>query len=140
MNTETNNSVLIVDDDKANLLELIHILRPEYKLYSAKDGVSALKLARENKPDLILLDIVLPGLSGYEVLAKLKESDNTNDIPVIFITGISETEDENTGLSLGAADYIRKPFARLVVLRRVRHQIEIVNLRRELLAAKNMEK
>ena len=132
MNTKANNSLLIVDDDKANLLELIHLLRPEYKLYSAKDGVSALKLAQENMPDLILLDVVLPGIDGYEVLAELKKSDKTKEIPVIFITGMSEGEDENIGLSLGAADYIRKPFVKMVVLRRVQHQIEIVNLRRKL--------
>jgi len=101
-------------------------------LYSAKDGISALKVAEDNLPDLILLDVVLPGMSGYEVFAELRKSDRTKEIPVIFVTGISENEDENAGLSLGAADYIRKPFVRMVVLRRVQHQIEIVNLRREL--------
>jgi len=137
MDTNVNNSLLIVDDDKANILELIHILRPEYKLYFAKDGVSALKMAQENLPDLILLDIVLPDMNGYEVLTELKNSDKTKEIPVIFLTGISETEDGNAGLSQGAADYIRKPFAHLLVLRRVHHQIEIVNLRRELRQIKN---
>jgi len=132
MNNEVTNKLLIVDDDKANLLELIHILREKYKVYSAKDGVSALKVANENLPDLILLDVVMSGMSGYEVLAELKKSDKTKDIPVIFITGVSENEDENVGLSLGAADYIRKPFAPMVILHRVQHQIEIVNLHREL--------
>jgi len=132
MDTNTNNSLLIVDDDKAYLFELIHILRPEYKLYSAKEGISALKVAEENIPDLILLDIVLPGMSGYEVLAELRKSDKTKNIPVIFITGISEADDEYMGLNMGAVDYIQKPFNHKVVLNRVRQQIDIINLRREL--------
>ena len=132
MDTDTFNSLLIVDDDKANLLELIHLLRPKYKLSSAKNGISALKVAEENMPDLILLDVVLPGMSGYEVLAELKKSDKTKNIPVIFITGISEAEDKYIGLNMGAVDYIQKPFNHKVVLNRVRHQIDIINLRREL--------
>ena len=117
--------LLIVDDDSSNLMELIHILQPEYKIYSVKDGLSALKQAAMSLPDLILLDIIMPKMNGFEVLAELKKSDKTKNIPVIFITGIDNDSDEDIGLSLGAVDYIRKPFDPTVVKLRVRNQIQI---------------
>jgi len=129
---EKTNSLLIVDDDVSNLIELTHILQPEYKIQTSKDGVSALERAKKSLPDLILLDIIMPGMNGFDVLAELKNNDLTKDIPVIFITGISEGENESMGLSIGAVDYIRKPFDSLVVQLRVRHQIQIINLRRNL--------
>jgi len=129
---EKNNSLLIVDDDVSNLIELTHILQNEYKILTAKDGASALKRIKKTLPDLILLDIIMPDMNGFDVLTEIKKNDMTKDIPVIFITGISEGENESMGLSLGAVDYIRKPFDSLVVQLRVRHQIQIINLRRKL--------
>ena len=138
--TEKTNSLLIVDDDVSNLLELTHILQPEYKISTAKDGITALGLAKKAQPDLILLDIIMPGMNGFEVLAELKENELTKDIPVIFITGVSEDNNESAGLSVGAIDYIRKPFDAMVVTLRVRHQMQIINLRHDLeYAAKNAE-
>jgi len=129
---EKRNSLLIVDDDASNLMELIHILQPDYKVFTAKDGESAIKKAEKSQPDLILLDIIMPGMSGFETLAKLKESDNTNMIPVIFITGLTKSGNEDKGLALGAVDYISKPFEDTVVKHRVRNQIQISNLQRDL--------
>jgi diguanylate cyclase (GGDEF)-like protein len=121
------NSVLIVDDDKLNLKVLTNILSAEYTIYTAKDGPTALEMAEEYSPDLILLDIIMPGMDGYEVLAALKKSEKLRETPVIFITGLDSSADEEKGLTLGAADYISKPFNAMVTTLRVRHQIRIVN-------------
>ena len=129
---EKMNSVLIVDDDTSNLMELASILRQEYKIYAFKDGVSALEKANESLPDLILLDVVMADMNGFEVISALKKSDKTKDIPVIFITGVNESESEREGLAIGAVDYIRKPFDAMVVKHRVRLQIQIINLQRDL--------
>ena len=103
--------VLAVDDTPANLDILSAILRDDYKVKVARDGPKALDLAkREPKPDVILLDIMMPGLSGYEVCEQLKADPETSSIPVIFITAKTEIEDEQRGLALGAVDYITKPF------------------------------
>ena len=126
------NNVLIVDDDVANLYQLSQILRNKYRIHAVKDGVSALKEAAKHEPDLILLDLIMPGLNGVEVFSQLKGNKKTKDIPVIFITGLTTSADESEGLALGAVDYIRKPFNETVVKLRVDHQIDIVNLRRGL--------
>ncbi|MDR1654666.1 MAG: response regulator [Treponema sp.] len=117
-------SILAVDDEGANLIVLNRILSPEYSLYTAKSGTVALRLAGENRPDLILLDILMPDINGFEVLAALKENPSTQDIPVIIITGLDNADDEETGFSLGAADYITKPFKPVVVRARVKTQIK----------------
>ncbi|MDR2570915.1 MAG: response regulator [Oscillospiraceae bacterium] len=132
METIEKNKILIADDDLSGLLQLSHILQPEYTVYTAKDGVTALEIANSTSPDLILLDIVMPGMSGFEVLKELKNSEITKNIPVIFITGMSDSYNESEGFSMGAVDYIRKPYNDMVVMLRVRHQIRIVNLQRNL--------
>jgi len=129
---ERQNSLLIVDDDASNLMELASILKPEYKIYAVKDGKPALDKAHEALPDLILLDVVMPDMNGFEVLAELKRSERTKDIPVIFITGVNDSESEREGLAIGAVDYIRKPFNSMVVKHRVRLQVQILNLQRDL--------
>jgi DNA-binding response OmpR family regulator len=117
---EKHNSILIVDDDPSSLMELVSILKPLYKVYAVKDALSALSKANDARPDLILLDVVMPDMSGFEVLKELKKSEAAKNIPVIFITGVTDTESENEGLSIGAADYIHKPFNAKDVERRVR--------------------
>ena len=124
--SEKNFSILIVDDEKSNLDVLIHILSPEYNVQVAKSGPMALKRARENQPDLILLDILMPGLNGFEVLGELKEDDATRAIPVIFITGLANVKDEERGFRCGAVDYIIKPFNNSIVKARVRTHLRIV--------------
>jgi diguanylate cyclase (GGDEF)-like protein len=127
MNGAKKNSVLVVDDETSNIMVLTHILSPEYAVYAAKNGQDAIEVATEHVPDVILLDILMPGIDGYEVLAVLKNSDTTRAIPVIFVTELDNAEDEEKGLSLGAADYIRKPFKAAIVKLRVRNQIQILN-------------
>jgi putative two-component system response regulator len=113
------SGLLIVDDENANLAMLSRILCSEYALYAAKSGEAALRLAACKKPDLILLDIVMPDMSGFEVIKILKENPATRHIPVIFITGLEEIEKEK-GFALGAADYIVKPFTSQTVRERVK--------------------
>ena len=134
------NSLLIVDDDASSLMELANILKPEYTIYAVKDGRPAIEKAHEAMPDLILLDVIMPGMNGFDVLAELKSSRKTKDIPVMFISGVNDSESESEGLSIGAVDYIRKPFDAMVVKHRVRLQIHIINLQRELESAANIAK
>jgi len=121
------NSILIVDDEKANLLYLNHLLSENYIIYTARNAREAIERANEYHPDLILLDIVMPEMNGYETIAALKELKSCKDIPVIFITGLSNNDDEVKGLDAGAEDYITKPFKDPIVKLRVRNQIKIVN-------------
>jgi len=127
MDNKPKNTILIVDDEMPNLMALTRILGSEYTIYTAENGADAVKKAIEFLPDLILLDIVMPEMDGYEALAALKKSEETHKIPVVFITGLSSSEDEEKGLSLEAADYISKPFSAQTVRLRVKNQIQIVN-------------
>jgi diguanylate cyclase (GGDEF)-like protein len=127
MDTNKKNSLLIVDDDKSNLMMLSSILKEDYAVRVAADGESAISIAEKYLPDLILLDVIMPGLDGYQVFTALQNSDITSHIPVIFITGLDNTDDEKRGLQLGAADYISKPFDDMVVKLRIQHQIRIIN-------------
>jgi len=127
---KVQNSILIVDDEGPNIAVLARALGDEYTIYAAKDGTSAINMAKKHLPDLILLDVVLPDINGYAVLSTLKEMRETKEIPVIFITGLISSKDEEKGLALDAVDYISKPFSDIVVKLRVRNQIKIVNSRR----------
>lgn len=126
LNTERNFNILIVDDEKSNIDVLNGILRPHYKIYIAKSGPEAIKRAKANKPDLILLDIIMPEMDGFEVLSIMKEDDMTRDIPIIFITGLNNVNDEEKGFFLGAVDYITKPFNHSIVKARVKNHLQIV--------------
>jgi len=132
MSDTIRNSVLIVDDETANIITLTNILSPEYDVYAAKSGQDALTFIHENKPDVVLLDIIMPEMDGYKVISILKDSEATSSIPVIFITGLENKEAEKKGLDLGAADYISKPFSADIVKLRVNNQINIVNQTRAL--------
>ncbi|MDR3089585.1 MAG: diguanylate cyclase [Desulfobulbaceae bacterium] len=124
--TEQKNSILLVDDESANLLALNKILSSAYAIFMAKNGEQALKIALESKPDLILLDVLMPVLDGFETLARLKSDEATKDIPVIFITALSNDDDEEKGFVLGARDYIKKPFKAAIVRARVSTQMQLV--------------
>jgi len=124
---ERKNSLLIVDDENANLKILTHILGLEYTIYTATNGPNALEKAKEFLPDLILLDILMPGMDGYATLSEIKSCEEIKKTPVIFISGLDSEEDEEKGLSFEAADYITKPFKAPIVKLRVRNQIQIFN-------------
>jgi len=124
---DEKNRILIVDDDTSALIELASILQPDYKIYTVKDGDAALEKAAESVPDLILLDVVMPDMDGFEVLEKLQQNDITRDIPVIFITGTTGKDSEIKGLMAGAVDYVHKPLNETLVKLRVRHQLQLLN-------------
>ena len=126
MITNQKPSVLIVDDMPENIDILRGILKQNYKLKIATNGENALKIAKgQQKPDIILLDIMMPDMDGYEVCEKLKQDPVTQTIPVIFITAKTATEDEQRGFELGAVDYILKPFNSVIVETRVRAQLSV---------------
>jgi len=124
--------ILVVDDSRLNQALLCRILENDYTLVLADSGPEALKKVVDDPPDLILLDIIMPGMDGYEVLTELKNNDKTRDIPVIVITGLSRAEDEVKGLVLGAADYITKPFYEVVVKARVDTHLKIASQLRKI--------
>lgn len=131
MNQTARNRILIVDDVNENLHALMTILRDDYAIVAANSGEKALELAqRKPQPDLILLDIKMPGMDGYSVLARLKANPDTADIPVIFVTALAEAADEARGLTLGVADYITKPVNPDLLHLRVRIQLELQRHRR----------
>ena len=117
--------ILIVDDASTNIEILNEVLGAEYDSLFAMDGETALQIATDQIPDLILLDVVMPGLDGHEVCRRLKADPRTKGIPVIFISGLSEESDEAKGLEIGAIDYITKPFSPPIVRARVRNHLQL---------------
>ncbi len=118
--------VLVVDDAPDNLTLMSELLKGHYKVKVANSGEKALKIAlAEPHPDLILLDIMMPGMDGYEVCQRLQADAVTRDIPVIFLTAKAEADDERRGLELGAVDYITKPISPPIVLARVRNHLAL---------------
>ena len=131
-------AVLVVDDTPANIQVLMETLKDDYRIVAAVNGERALQLAASDPPpDIILLDIMMPEMDGYEVCAQLKADAKTRDIPVIFITAMSDTQDEAKGLELGALDYITKPISPPVVLARVKSHLELKQAR-EILKNQNV--
>jgi putative two-component system response regulator len=133
----TRPLILAVDDEASNLQLLRQILQDHYRLLFAKDGARALELARQEQPDLVLLDVMMPGMSGYEVCAALKAHPATASVPVIFVTALTETADEVEGFEAGAVDYITKPVSPPVVRARVRTHLSLVRM--EALRASRLE-
>lgn len=113
------STVLIVDDSPSNIRVMAAVLQERYRVKTATSGQQCLDMAIRHKPDLILLDIEMPGISGYDVLKELKQLDETRDIPVIFVTGRDNIEDEEMGLRIGAVDYITKPIRPVILSARV---------------------
>jgi putative two-component system response regulator len=117
--------ILVVDDSAENIHVLSELLRPEYRVLAATSGEACLRVASGAlKPDLILLDVMMPEMDGYTVLARLRDNPLTRSIPVIFLTALADADDEEHGLQLGAADYITKPITPALVLARVHTQLE----------------
>ncbi|RJP86607.1 MAG: diguanylate cyclase [Desulfobacteraceae bacterium] len=125
MKNQGRGKLLLVDDIKANVNILQLNLKTDYHIDVAFDGESALEQVAKNPPDLILLDIQMPGIDGYEVCRRLKNNKNTEKIPIVFITSKNEEEDETKGLELGAIDYIIKPFSMPIVKARVKNLMQM---------------
>ncbi|RLA24975.1 MAG: two-component system response regulator [Gammaproteobacteria bacterium] len=131
MNEKRTATLLIVDDIPENIDVLRGILKQDYKIKVASNGEKALKIAQsDSAPDLILLDIMMPGMDGYEVCRQLKANFSTANIPVIFVTAKGETADESLGFDIGAVDYITKPVSPPLVLRRVRTHLSLYDEKR----------
>lgn len=124
-NAKNMQKILIVDDTSANIMALGQELKADYKVFIATTGEAALEKALSNPPDLILLDIMMPGMDGYEVCMNLKARHETRNIPVIFITAKTAEEEETRGLEVGAVDYITKPFRLPIVRARVKTHLEL---------------
>jgi putative two-component system response regulator len=125
-NSETKQTVLVVDDTPDNLTLITSLLKDLYRVKIATHGNRALQIAFSNEPpDLILLDVMMPEMDGYEVCRLLKSDSQTAEIPVIFLTAKSEIEDELKGFELGAVDYIVKPISPPIVLARVRTHLRL---------------
>ena len=122
---DSKPTILCVDDTPANLYLLVELLKGAYRVKTATAGAQALQVAAASPPDLILLDVMMPGMDGYEVCRRLKADSATCDIPILFLTAKTQVEDEAHGLNLGAADYIHKPIRPPILLARVRHQLKI---------------
>ena len=123
-------TILIVDDAKENINVLAELLRPDFKIRAATNGEKALEIAfSDDPPDLILLDIMMPGIDGYEVCKRLKESTQTKNISIIFVSGKVSEEDIIYGFNLGAVDYITKPFSSVIVKARVGMHAELKRYR-----------
>jgi PleD family two-component response regulator len=126
MNGHNKFKILVIDDEKSNIIALTEILISDYKVLAVRNSLEAAKTAEEELPDLILLDILMPEKDGYTVLTEIKAAEKTKNIPIMFITGLGSINAEKKGLALGATDYITKPFHSSIVKLRVRNQIKIL--------------
>jgi len=137
--------VLVVDDEQANLMLLDTILRGTYDILLAQSASEAIDVVREQVPDLILLDVMMPGMSGFDLCRQLKADELYRDIPVIFITAMSDGDSELNGLQLGAVDYIAKPFfishvrQRIKIQLDLKHRNELLQQKRAALEARTLE-
>ena len=124
---DSRPTLLVVDDEPLNLQVLRQILQQDYQLIFARDGEKALALAQSEQPQLILLDIMMPGLTGLETCERLKQNPSTQDIPVVFVTALADDRDETEGFAMGCVDYITKPVSPPIVLARVKSQLSLVS-------------
>ena len=122
--TGTKNRLLIVDDEPTNIHILSNILSEDYEIRAANNGERAIEAAKSQSPDLILLDMIMPGLDGLQVCKLLRENEATKDIPVIFFTSMSDPANEELGLQAGAVDYISKPVSPPIVKARVKIHLQ----------------
>ncbi|MBF0573253.1 MAG: response regulator, partial [Desulfamplus sp.] len=125
MDINRKSKILVVDDNEFNIHLIASIFQDKYTLNVAMNGKDALKSVQQDKPDLILLDVMMPVMDGYEVCRQLKVDNSTKDIPVIFLTALSEEEDEMKGLDLGAVDYIVKPINPKLVEKRISNHLAL---------------
>ncbi|MCW7470579.1 HD domain-containing phosphohydrolase [Leptospira kanakyensis] len=128
MQINSKPKILIVDDEPTNLQILNEILQNDYTLLFAKDGLKGIELAESQEPDLILLDVMMPEVTGHEVCKVLKSNEKTKFIPVIFVTALTDVGDEEKGFGLGAVDYITKPVSPPIVKVRIKNHLSLVDV------------
>jgi putative two-component system response regulator len=131
--TRKNNIIMLIDDDQMCLDMGMEILKNKYTVYPIPSGEQALQILKKVTPDLILLDIAMPVMDGYEVINKLKQEKETKDIPVMFLTSHTDPGNELDGLSMGAIDYITKPFSPLLLVQRIDNHLSIISQRKYLI-------
>jgi len=131
--TGTTNIIMLIDDDEMCLNMGMEILKNKYTVYPVPSGERALQILKKIIPDLILLDIEMPVMNGYEVIKKLKQEKETGDIPVIFLTSHNDPGNELDALSMGAIDYITKPFSPLLLVQRIENHLSITSQKKELI-------
>jgi len=129
--------IFVVDDNNGNLIACRNILKPHYEVYPAQSAEKMLELLEHIKPDLILLDVEMPDVSGYEAARKLKSNDGYKNIPIIFLSARSDSTSEMEGFNLGALDYIHKPFISHLLLRRIEMHFSLIAYRKILSEIKN---
>lgn len=122
------STILVVDDEPNNLQLMRQLLRDDFQLFFAKNGQHALELANRYQPNLILLDVMMPEMDGYQTCNALKRSPLTRDIPIIFVTAMSDTGNEQQGLDLGAVDYVTKPISPAILLSRIKTHLSLVKV------------
>jgi len=130
--TRTNNIIMLIDDDQMCLDMGMEILKNKYTVYPIPSGEQALQILKKVIPDLILLDIEMPVMDGYAVIKKLKQEKETKDIPVIFLTSHADPGNELDGLSMGAIDYVTKPFSPLLLVQRIENHLQVISQKKEL--------
>lgn len=125
------NKVLIVDDEDINIDVLRNALSDDYNIYAVKDGHKCIEIMKKIRPDIVLLDVIMPEIDGYDTIKLIKEDPSINEIPVIFLTALKDIESKTRGFELGAVDYVTKPFYTLEIKARVKTQIEIQHSKNE---------
>ena len=130
--TKDDKKIIIVDDNDTNLVACKNILKTCYIVYPARSAAKMFDLIEHFVPDLILLDVEMPEMNGYEAAQKLKQNDAHKDIPIIFLTGKSDAESEVNGLKIGALDFIHKPFVSEVLLRRLEIHLALIDCRKKI--------
>jgi len=129
--------IFVVDDNNGNLIACRNILKPYYEVYPAQSAEKMFELLEHIKPDLILLDVEMPDISGHEAVQKLKSNDNHKNIPIVFLSARNDSSSELEGFNLGALDYIHKPFLSHLLLRRIETHLSLITYRKILSEIKN---
>ncbi|SEC77082.1 diguanylate cyclase domain-containing protein [Rhodobacter sp. 24-YEA-8] len=132
-------TILVVDDDRLNRVALAELLQPDFRVLMARDGPSGLEILTREAVSLVLLDVSMPGMDGYAVLRAIRAAEHTSNLPVIFITGMSDAADEERGLLLGAADFVHKPIRPAIVRARVMTHLRLARQRNEMEALASLD-
>lgn len=133
MSNTKKYTILVVDDEPTNVAVLNAMLRNNYKVKAALNGIDAIKIAKTHpQPDLILLDVIMDNLDGFEVCETLKVDADTNHIPIVFVTALNESKSEKKGIEIGAIDFFNKPYSAPIILKRIENHLSLIQKTRDL--------